>query len=511
VNDSDLVSPRSLPGFSVVDAMPGLCDAWGQASFAGPRAASDHVELDLELCRARGYRGSCGESLVSGGEGGSPLRILVGLGSKEDCTVSALRLGAATLARAALGCTAIAVDLRGTAITGLSSDRLSQAWVEGICLAQRSSFSPGSSHHDLPSKIEHVSLVVEPSNLAAARLGVERGRSIAVAIWFARDLIDAPASQCTPEWLAETVQARALGAQCTARVLSGPQLESERLGGLLGVGRGSAEPAYLLELSYTPDRAVERRGSDGHLPTVALVGKGITFDSGGLSLKAPERMELMKIDMSGAAAVIATLLSCRDLRVGVRVIGITPLTENMPGGRATKPGDVLMTRDGTTVEVLNTDAEGRLVLADGLALAVESEPDAVIDIATLTGGCITALGSEVAGLMGNDEALISTVAKASATVGEPTWHLPLPATYKRHLESTVADLKNIGKPGGEASPLIAGLFLSHFARSTAWAHLDMAGPSWSDVDVGEFQRGGTGFGVRTLTQLLSSMAGGEES
>ena len=210
----------------------------------------------------------------------------------------------------------------------------------------------------------------------------------------------------------------------------------------------------------------------------------------------------MKTDMSGAAVVIATLGACRALGVGVRVLAFAPTTENMPGGRATKPGDVLKIRNGKTIEVVNTDCEGRLVLADGLSLAAEEEPDCIIDLATLTGACVVALGPRIAGLMGNDDRLLAAVKAASERAGEPTWPLPLPDAYRSDIDSEVADMKNQGKRGG--GTLTAALLLQEFVGDRPWAHLDIAGPSRSEEDAGEFRKGSTGFGVRTLLELLCS-------
>jgi len=237
------------------------------------------------------------------------------------------------------------------------------------------------------------------------------------------------------------------------------------------------------------------------VPTVALVGKGITFDSGGLTLKPYEGMITMKTDMSGAANVIAALGACRALGVGVRVVGLAPATENMPGGRATKPGDVLTIRNGKTIEVLNTDCEGRLVLADALSLAVEEEPDAIVDLATLTGACVVALGGKIAGLMGNDDRLVAAVEAASSRAGEATWRLPLPEVYRSDIDSEIADMKNIGKRA--AGTITAALLLAEFVADRPWVHLDIAGPSRYEEDSGEFRKGATGFGVRTLLELLS--------
>jgi leucyl aminopeptidase len=277
-------------------------------------------------------------------------------------------------------------------------------------------------------------------------------------------------------------------------VLDEHQIEAERLGGLRGVSLGATNPARLVELRYEPA---------GATAFLALVGKGIVFDSGGLSIKPAAAMEEMKTDMSGAAAVFAAMKAIARLGLPIKVVGITPLTENMPGGGAVRPGDVLHTRNGKTIEVLNTDAEGRLVLADGLALAVEQGPDLVVDLATLTGACMIALGTKIAGLFGTDEA-VAQVAAAAAAAGERVWPMPMPADYRKMIDSEIADMKNTGDKYGGA--ITAALLLKEFAGDGAWAHLDIAGPARSGDTDGYILKGGTGFGVRTIVELARAMA-----
>ena len=268
---------------------------------------------------------------------------------------------------------------------------------------------------------------------------------------------------------------------------------------MLGVNKGSDEPPRLIKLTYSP------RNPSG---SVALVGKGIMFDSGGLSLKSGEGMMSMKIDMSGAAAVLATMSVLKTTKPKVKVVGFLCCTDNMPSGTALKPGDVITIRNGKTVEVLNTDAEGRLVLADGLSLAVEENVDAIVDLATLTGAVVGALGNRIAGVMGNDDDWMGQVRSAAARADENVWPLPLPTEYRRFLDSPVADMKNIGgtsvlgSGGGGGGALTAGLFLKEFVGDTPWVHIDLAGPAMADADDSYVSRGGTGFGVRTLVELL---------
>src|SRR5438874_2636532 len=291
------------------------------------------------------------------------------------------------------------------------------------------------------------------------------------------------------EHAAEIAELEGLG----LTVLDEVAIANEGLGGLVGVSRGSEEPPRLIELVYDPP---------GARATLAVVGKGITFDSGGRSLKTADGMETMKTDMSGAAAVLATMSVLPALAPRVKVIGIIPTTENMPGGRAIKPGDVLKIRNGKTVEVLNTDAEGRLVLADGLSLAVEAGVDAIVDLATLTGACMVALGHKIAGLMGNDDGWVEQVQAAADRAGEKAWPLPLPDDYRKKIDSEIADIKNTG---GDryAGALTAGLFLKEFVDGVPWAHLDIAGPARSEEDDGYTPKGGTGIGVRTMVELLT--------
>jgi leucyl aminopeptidase len=255
-------------------------------------------------------------------------------------------------------------------------------------------------------------------------------------------------------------------------------------------------------VDYRPPDPLE---IDGRVPHLALVGKGITFDSGGLSLKTATGMETMKTDMGGAAAVIGAVDAAAALGARIRLTAITPLTENMPGGTAIKPGDVLTTRLGKTIEVLNTDAEGRLVLSDGLALAAEAEPDAIIDVATLTGAAVVALGKDIAALFGNDQTLLDAVHRVGDESGEPNWCLPLPEDYRSHIDSEVADMRNMGR-SGQAGSIAAAMLLREFVGTRPWAHLDIAGPGRSDDTSRYLTKGGTGFGVRTLAALATSEA-----
>src|SRR5439155_12739009 len=314
-------------------------------------------------------------------------------------------------------------------------------------------------------------------------------------IFRARDLVNEPASVATPRFLAERVAALARDIRgLEAAAWTPSRIATEGLTGLLAVARGSREEPRFIRLRWAGPGARQR---------VVLVGKGITFDSGGLSLKPAKSMEQMKYDMAGGAAVIGAVAAAARLRVPIDVTGYVPATENLPGGRAQKPGDILRFLNGKTVEVLNTDAEGRLVLADALALAARTKPDALVDLATLTGACRVALGSLLAGVMGNDQALVDRLLAAGRAAGEPLWQLPLVREYRDDLKSSIADLKNVG---GEAGSIIGGLFLQEFVDGVPWAHVDIAGPAFTERDLPHAPRGGTGFGVRFLLRFLQTLA-----
>ncbi len=325
---------------------------------------------------------------------------------------------------------------------------------------------------------------------------VARGNAIADAVALARDLVNEPAGGKPPETLAAIASDIAATHGMDIKVYDESEIEAEGFGGLRGVSLGATNPARMVVMRHSPEGA-ER--------TVAFVGKGIVFDSGGLSIKTAKGMETMKTDMSGAAAVFAAMQAVGALGLNVNVIGIAPLTENMTGGAAQRPGDVLRARNGKTVEVMNTDAEGRLVLADGLSLAVEEEPDLVIDIATLTGACAVALGPKIGGVFTADEDVAETVIAAAARSGEQMWRLPLEASYRPYIDSDVADVRNSStqRYGGA---ITAALFLAEFAEGVPWAHLDIAGPARASKAEHYITKGGTGFGVRTLVEIAEALA-----
>ena len=326
---------------------------------------------------------------------------------------------------------------------------------------------------------------------------VLQAQAVAAAVHRARDWVNTPPGDLPPRTFAEQIVEAAAALPIEVEVLDERQLADQGYGGIIGVGRGSVNPPRLVRLAYRPE------GATGHL---GIVGKGITFDSGGLSLKPAESMIGMKTDMSGAAAAAAAVLAVAEMGLPVSVTVYAALAENMPSGSASRPQDVLRMYGGATVEVLNTDAEGRLVMADALVRAAEDSPDLLVDIATLTGACMVALGTRVAGLISDDAAAVEQVAEAAAAAGEQVWHLPIPEEMRGKLDSEVADLANIGNRYGGA--LQAAAFLKHFvADGLPWAHLDIAGPARNTEGAfGYTPKGGTGFGVRTLVALAGSLA-----
>jgi len=332
------------------------------------------------------------------------------------------------------------------------------------------------------------------------RAGMNEGLVFAEGALFARRLVNLPANLLDPDALAAEARglARREGLDC--RVLGKSQLKRMGMGGVLGVAQGSRrDPRFIV---------LESRGVAARRPLVALVGKGVTFDSGGISIKPSAKMHEMKADMGGAAAVLGAALIISRLRLPVRLLAVVPAVENMPDGDAIRPGDVLKMASGKTVEVLNTDAEGRLILADALHFACKRKPDWVIDAATLTGACVVALGSHFAGLMGNDGALAGALERAGGETFERTWPLPVIEDHHKALESQVADLQNLG--GRDGGALTAAAFLEEFVpEATAWAHLDIAGPAWVEAGGPVMGKGGTGFGARLIARAVQLLAAGD--
>jgi leucyl aminopeptidase len=467
----------------------------------GAEDAVDGLGTELRpLLEARGFSGKVGETVALPTLGRLPATtlLLVGLGERDKLDAEVLRRAAGAVVREARG----AGHAVSTLPQALAADQPAgvRAATEAAYLAayrfdKYKASANGAEGGRRPS-LERLELVAaDGADRDALERALAVGRARAAATNLARDLVNEPANNLHPADLAEAARSVA-GRGVTVTVKDEHELAAEGFGGIVGVGQGAADPPRLIELRYEPEGARGR---------VVLVGKGITFDSGGLSLKPADGMITMKTDMSGAAAVLGVMSALQELGVKVAVTGYLASAENMPGGAAIRPGDVLKMKSGKTVEVLNTDAEGRLVMADALALGAESEPDAMVDVATLTGACMVALGKRYTGLMSNDDALAAELLEAAGAAGERTWRLPLPEEYRKELDSEVADLKNVGDRYGGA--LTAGLFLQEFVGGRPWVHLDIAGPARGESDDGYIAKGATGAAVRTLLSWLERRSG----
>ncbi len=431
--------------------------------------------------------------------------ILVGLGPRVEFSLEtarrasgvavrrALKLGVSELYTAVHGPGgSVAPDGPGGSVAaGFELRDCAQATVEGLLLGayRYDGFKTGDSDR---TALESVA-VVTPQRAQAyeVRDGIEAGRISAAGTTLARDLSNAPGNAMTPRKLAAAARKMAGQTGLKCRILTRKDIAKERMGALLAVNAGSEEPPRFIVLEHG-------EASDG-VDTLVFIGKGITFDSGGISIKSSGGMEEMKHDMSGAAAVIGAMRSIAMAKPSLHVVGLVPATENLPDGRALKPGDIISTRSGKTIEVINTDAEGRLVLADALEYAERYSPAAVIDLATLTGACVVALGSAATGMMGNDDGLQDRVRASGETAGERVWPLPLWQDYHDQISSHIADVKNTG--GRWAGALTAGAFLEKFVERP-WVHLDIAGTAYTDKSKPYCPKGATGVGVRLLLQLV---------
>jgi leucyl aminopeptidase len=493
------------------DAVTAKADVLAVPVFAGPELGpgAEAAVADLgvplaPLLEARGFTGKAGEAaaLPTLGRLEATVLLLVGVGERDKVDAEVLRRAAAAVVRQGRGGRK-AVTTLAQALPAYPEAAV-QAVTEGALLAayrfdkyKRARAAAGSDGRPLPAELATLAVVPAAATgrgsggRSALNAALAAGQVRAAATNLARDLSNEPANALHPADLATAARKLLDGKGVTVKVKDEKALAKEGFGGIIGVGQGAEHPPRLIELRYNP------KGATGE---VVLVGKGITFDSGGLSLKPADSMKTMKTDMSGAAAVLAAMSALADLDVKVAVTGYLASAENMPSGAATRPGDVLTMKNGKTVEVLNTDAEGRLVMADALALGAAAKPDAIVDVATLTGACVVALGNRYTGLMANDDALAAELLDAAAEAGEPTWRLPLPPEYRKDIESDLADLKNVGDRYGGA--LFAGLFLEQFVDDRPWVHLDIAGPARAESDDGYLSKGSTGVAVRTLLTWL---------
>jgi leucyl aminopeptidase len=449
-----------------------------------------------KLLQSKEFEGKANEVLLYHTQSSVPAKrlVLVGLGKKNDVTLETIRQAMGTAAKrvrqAKVG--AFTVVLPTVTPAGMSSVEVAQAMVEGAILGsyQFTVYRTAAAEHAVEGmKI----LIPQKSQLKQVSEGVRRGVATAEATVFVRDLCNHPSNVLTPTRVAEEAKAIAKAEKISIKILEQKEMERLGMGALLGVARGSQEPPKFIILEYNGAKKKDER-------PVVLVGKTITFDTGGISLKPAENMEHMKADMTGGAEVLASIRAAARLKLPLRLISILPVAENMPGGRAMKPGDVVTTLSGKTVEVQNTDAEGRLILADGLAYAMRYKPAALIDIATLTGACVVALGQFAIGMFGTDQTLKEQVRKSGQKAGERVWEMPLWEEYFEQLKSDVADMRNIGGRGG--GMITAALFLSKFVGDCPWVHLDIASTDWSERERAYVPKGPTAIGTRLLLQYL---------
>jgi leucyl aminopeptidase len=422
--------------------------------------------------------------------------LLVGLGKQSEFTLNRLRqaAGKAATALRSAGARDIAIGADGL---DLDPEELAQALTEGCVLGlYRFLKYKTSEENDNKQEIESLTMLTEnAAKLKAMQKGVAAGKIIADSTMMTRDMVSSPPTDMTPAVIAAKARGIAREFGLKFQVLERKHMEKLGMGGLLGVSSGSAQPPKFIILEY-------RKG--GKKPFIALVGKTITFDSGGISIKPAENMDRMKDDMSGGAAVLGALRTAAALKLPLNIVGLLPATENMPGGKAYKPGDVLRTLSGQTIEVLNTDAEGRLILSDALTYACRYKPAVIVDIATLTGACSIALGTEATGMLGTSSAFKQKLSKAGEKTGERVWELPLWEEYYEQIKSDIADMKNTG--GRAGGTITASALLSKFVQKFPWVHLDIAATAWTDKDRPYTPKGATGIGMRLLTQFLRDYA-----
>ena len=456
------------------------------------------LDATLERAVASGdYKGKKDETLLVYGGGKAQRILLVGVGKGGDLTRSAVRRAVAIAAKRArgLGTKAFALAVTKEARGGLGAAELAQVAIEGVAQGSWQFMELKKQPEDPKPDLESVELVVEGSDKDEAEAGRRIGDAIAAGYVYTRNLQMQPGNIATPSYLGELARKLGQAHGFTVTVLDKAQIKKEGMGALLAVAQGSAEEPRFIVMEY--------EGGTG--APVVLIGKGVTFDSGGISIKPAANMEDMKFDKSGATAVLGTFEVLGRLKPKINVVGLIPATENLPSGTAVKPGDVVKSHYGKTIEIINTDAEGRLILCDALSYARRFKPAAAIDAATLTGAVVVALGHHAIGMLGNDEQLLAEVRDAGERAGERCWPLPLWDEYRDLLKSDVADVKN---SGGRAAGTIAGAwFLREFVDGFPWVHLDIAGTAYLEAEGASHAKGATAIGVRLFTEFLLKRAG----
>ena len=474
----------------------------GASRLTGPAQAIDKVTGGAigRAIKSGDFTGKNGQLIGLYPTSGKIQRVMVvGLGDPKELTPERVRqaAGRAITQARLMGVKHVATLVHGTGKGQLDPATAAQAVVEGSILGNYVFGTYLTQDKDRKRQVKQLT-VIDSTHFAAVSKGAKKGETVASAVVLTRDLASTPSQDMTPADMAAAAKAIAATSPLLKATIHGPDdLKRMKMGALLGVGRGSAQPPRFIVVDYKPKGRIKK--------TIAIAGKGITFDTGGISLKPADGMEKMKYDMSGGAAVLGAMHALGKLRpAGVRVVGLVAAAENMPGGRAVKPGDVVTAANGMTIEINNTDAEGRLVLADALSYAHRLKPDAVLDLATLTGAVVIALGSQCGGIMGNDVELTTAVIEAGERTGERLWALPTWPEYKELLRSDVADMKN--SAGREAGTIAGAMFLGQFANGYKWCHLDIAGVAWNDRDKPYAPKGSAGFGVRLLIDFVERMA-----
>jgi len=457
----------------------------------------------LRKVREKGdFKGESKQTLLfypQGGVGAERV-LLVGLGKVRELDREKLRAGAAAAVRRAkeIGVKTFTLAVPRAGRRDLPFDEKVWALVEGALLSNYQLTEYRTEELDKIKDVREVKFLVErPADLAAAQRGARRGETIAEAVNWTRTLANYPSNRATPAFLAQEARKLAKEEGLDCRILERAEMEKVGMGALLAVAQGSQQPPKFIVLEYKPSGRLRGR--------YAVVGKGITFDSGGISIKPSKSMEEMKYDMSGAAATMGLARVAARLKLPFHLIFLAPATENLPSGTAVKPGDVVRSLSGKTVEIINTDAEGRLILADALAYAQRYKPDGIIDLATLTGAVVVALGSHATGMLGNNNALKGKMRRAGEESGERVWELPLWKEYDEAIKSSIADVKNVGD--GKAGTIAGAAFLGKFVGDVPWVHLDIAGTAWNETANGWMGKGSTGVGVRLLARFLLNEAG----
>ncbi len=507
------VSAESIEQYQGDAVVIGLCE---KAALAGAAAEADQLlgGLIAQLADSGEIQGKRGEITIlhtqarpeeaRRGKVAASRVVVMGLGKADQADCFTVRRAIAAAARALRdrGCRRLGTTLHQMVPGGPRGETGVRAVVEGAYLGLYRG-EECKTEQSLPSELDELCLLACPArgtareHLASAEVAARAGRAAGESANYARRLANLPANELTPSRLAEEARATAESAGLACQVMGPDELRELGMGAFLAVAQGSDQPARLIVLRHQPQRSA---------PVVALVGKGLTFDSGGISLKPSDQMHIMKRDMAGAAAVLAAMRAIAELKLDLNVIGLLPATENLPSGHAYRPGDVVKAFNGKTIEIISTDAEGRLILADALAYAKHLGATHLVDVATLTGACVVALGHVASGVMGNDDHLVEAVLDAADQAGERMWRLPLFPEYRGQLDSPIADIKNTG--GRPAGAITGGWFLREFVGDTSWAHIDIAGTAWSEKDQPHQVEGATGAATRTLIALIERMAGG---